>query len=98
MKAIIIALTLLLPATVQANSTTRYDRSLEQAAADIIAEKIGEIRGGFRHNEKPEFVAGSRQNSTERLFKTPNWATHDNVWQDGLAPARGVPQYRRGNI
>lgn len=98
MKAIIIALALLLPATVQANSTTRYDRSLEQAAAEIVAAKIGEIRGGFRHNEKPEFVIGAHRNSAARTFETPNRASRDHVWQDGLAPARGVPEYRRGNI
>jgi orotate phosphoribosyltransferase len=35
---------------------TRYDRKLEQAVMDIVAKKMGEIRGGFSYDEKPIFV------------------------------------------
>lgn len=34
----------------------RYDRKLEQAAMRIVAEKIGDIRGGFSYKQKPSFV------------------------------------------
>ena len=35
----------------------RYDRKLEQAAMRIVAENIGDIRGGFSYRQKPRFVA-----------------------------------------
>jgi hypothetical protein len=35
---------------------TRYDRKLEQAVMEIVARKMGEIRGGFSYDEKPVFV------------------------------------------
>ena len=98
MKAIITTLALLLPVTAYANSDARHDRRLEQAAADIVASKIGEIRGGFGHNEKPEFVAGDRLNPDAPAVAFPRTATRDGFWKDGLAPARGIPTYRRGNI
>ena len=34
----------------------RYDRKLEQAVIDIVANKIGDIRGGFSYDAKPVFV------------------------------------------
>ena len=34
----------------------RYDRKLEQAVMDIVAKKMGELRGGFAYDEKPVFV------------------------------------------
>jgi hypothetical protein len=34
----------------------RYDHALEKAAASIVADKIGDIRGSFAFNEKPRFV------------------------------------------
>jgi hypothetical protein len=34
----------------------RHDLRLEQAAMKIVADRIGEIRGGFSHEEKPVFI------------------------------------------
>lgn len=34
----------------------RYDHALEKAAAEIVARKIGDIRGGFAFDQKPRFV------------------------------------------
>ncbi len=34
----------------------RYDRKLEQAAMRIVAERIGDIRGGFSYGQKPRLV------------------------------------------
>lgn len=39
-----------------AEAEGRYDRKLEEAVKARIAEKIGEIRGGFEHDRIPEFV------------------------------------------
>ena len=34
----------------------RYDRKLEQAILDIVAKKMGGIRGGFSFDAKPESI------------------------------------------
>jgi hypothetical protein len=34
----------------------RHDVRLEQAAMQIVAQKVGDIRGGFSHEEKPVFI------------------------------------------
>jgi hypothetical protein len=56
MRRIILAATVLAATACSAAAETRYDRSIDQAAAAIVAEKIGDIRGGFDFNEMPEFV------------------------------------------
>lgn len=43
-------------ATCGASAEARYDRKIDQAAAAIVAGKIGEIRGGFEFDQMPEFV------------------------------------------
>jgi hypothetical protein len=43
-------------AAIPAGAEHRYDRKLEQAAMRIVAEKIGDIRGGFSYGQKPRFV------------------------------------------
>ena len=35
---------------------TRYDRNIDKAAAEIVAGKIGDIRGGFSFDARPAFV------------------------------------------
>lgn len=52
----ILAAALFVSATVAAAAQPRYDSSLAQAAAAIVADRIGEIRGGFDYDEMPEFV------------------------------------------
>jgi hypothetical protein len=39
-----------------AGAEHRYDRKLEQAAMRIVAENIGDIRGGFSYGQKLRFV------------------------------------------
>jgi hypothetical protein len=53
---------------------TRYDRKLEQAVLTIVARKMGDIRGGFSYDAKPELVVvqdrittGSTGIETERI-------------------------------
>jgi hypothetical protein len=43
-------------ATTPAFAGVRYDRKLEQAALEIVASKIGDIRGGFSYKQKLRFV------------------------------------------
>jgi hypothetical protein len=48
----VVALALAVPAAAQ----SRYDRKLEEAAAAIVAAKIGSIRGGFAFDAKPVMI------------------------------------------
>ncbi len=43
-----------LPAAVQAEPV--YDRRIDQAAAAIVAAKMGNLRGGFGHDQQPKFT------------------------------------------
>jgi hypothetical protein len=70
MKHLIGTCALIVLAVAPARAEERYDRKLEQAAMQIVAENIGDIRGGFSYAQKPQFVvvqdallpdAGSRQ-------------------------------------
>ena len=63
---------------------TRYDHRIEQAAIEIVAGKIGDIRGGFAFNAKPVFVAGQDALTTGSV-SVPT--AEDGTWPDGLAPA-----------
>lgn len=90
MKAIIVTIAVLLPTVALANSTLRHDPRLEQAAADIVATKMGEIRSGFQPDDAPEFVTGSL---TERAN-----GTADMGWVNGLATAREMPGHRVGKL
>jgi hypothetical protein len=56
MKTILPTSIALAVATAPAVAGVRYDRKLEQAAMQIVAGKIGDIRGGFSYKQKPRFV------------------------------------------
>ena len=65
---------------------TQYDRKLEQAAIDIVAGKIGDIRGGFSFDVQPvSMISGS---DVDRLDPERNASLlPSDAWRDGLAPA-----------
>ncbi|WP_246681612.1 hypothetical protein [Mesorhizobium sp. B2-4-3] len=47
---------LLAAVTAPAAAETRYDRNLEKAVLDIVAGKMGNIRGGFSYKQVPQLV------------------------------------------
>ena len=62
----------------------QYDRSLEQAAIDIAASKMGELRGGIDVNQKlvlvepidpakPTYLGASRFGMLIAEASTPGW-------------------------
>lgn len=55
MKALVCAISVLVLAA-PASSGARYDRKLEEAAAAIVAARIGDIRGSFAFGVKPTMV------------------------------------------
>lgn len=78
---------------VQAHAGTQYDRRLEQAVMDIVAAKMGDLRGGFSFDSKPAFVAAAAAPQSEPPAMRGTYSAMD-PWQDGLAPAieRQVPK------
>lgn len=64
----------------------RYDRRIDQAAAEIAAARMGSIRGGFGVDEEPVMLktgetAPPPRAAPVQLPKPPS------VWEDGLARA-----------
>ncbi|KAA3450651.1 hypothetical protein C7I87_10205 [Mesorhizobium sp. SARCC-RB16n] len=56
MKTLLCGAALLAAMVVPAAAETAYDRNLEKAALDIVAGKIGDIRGGFSYRQVPQLV------------------------------------------
>ncbi|MDG4876529.1 hypothetical protein P9273_15650 [Mesorhizobium sp. WSM4935] len=56
MKMLLCGVALLAAMAMPAAAETRYDRNLEKAVRDIIAAKMGNIRGGFSYQQRPQFV------------------------------------------
>jgi hypothetical protein len=70
-----------------AAAETQYDRKLEQAAMNIVAGKMGDIRGGFSFDVKPLSVIIQDAMATGSVgIRKANLSAGD-AWQDGLAPA-----------
>ena len=63
---------------------TRYDHRIEQAAIEIVAGKIGDIRGGFAFNVRPVFVTGQDAVKTGSVSSP---TAQNGISGDGLAPA-----------
>jgi hypothetical protein len=56
MKTLLCGMALLAAMAAPAAAGTRYDRNLEKAALDIVAGKMGNIRGTFSYKQVPQFV------------------------------------------
>jgi hypothetical protein len=57
MKALLLGAALASTVAAPAMAEMRYDRNLEKAAMQIVASKIGDIRGGFAYGQMPQIVA-----------------------------------------
>ncbi|MET3520697.1 hypothetical protein [Mesorhizobium abyssinicae] len=75
-----------------AKAETRYDRNLEKAAIDIVAGKIGGIRGGFSYKQVPQLVVLPETAPAVPVEPQPRQASGDR--NDGLAPAVERPVSR----
>jgi hypothetical protein len=67
MKKMVSAAAILAVVTVSSSAGVRYDEKLEKAAMAIVAEKIGDIRGGFSYAQKLQLVV--RQGEARRVVK-----------------------------
>lgn len=98
MKAITITIALFVPAIALANPVVKHDQRLEQAAVDIVASKIGEIRGGFINGEKADLLTGSVHVRQSLYLREQPREYQSGDWHKGLAPARAMPRHRMGKL
>lgn len=92
MKAIVLgALSFVLPA-LSAAADEQYDRSIDSAAASIVASRIGDIRGGFALDQRPVFVSAADAPDNVQ-FAAPL-----GEWRHGLAPASERRAVRRSSF
>ena len=56
MRTLLCGVALLAIIAAPAMAGTRYDRKLEQAVVEIVAGKMGDIRGGFSYKQVPQLV------------------------------------------
>ncbi|TPI29191.1 hypothetical protein FJ414_26220 [Mesorhizobium sp. B3-1-6] len=56
MKTLLCGVGLLAAMAAPATAETRYDRNLEKAVLDIVAGKMGNIRGAFSYKQVPQLV------------------------------------------
>lgn len=56
MRTLLCGVGLLAVIAAPAIAETRYDRKLEKAVVEIVAGKMGDIRGGFSYKQVPQLV------------------------------------------
>ncbi|TIO31211.1 hypothetical protein [Mesorhizobium sp.] len=85
MKTLLRGVTLLAVIAMPAAAETPYDRNLEKAVMDIVAGKIGEIRGGFSYGQMPQLVVPPE--ATPVLPVATGHPRKKASGKDGLVPA-----------
>jgi len=86
MKSFLCGMALLAAMAAPAAAETRYDRNLEKAAMDIVAGKMGNIRGAFSYKQVPQLVVVPEVTApaAPAPVEPPRKEASGN---DGLAPA-----------
>ena len=86
MRMLLCGAALLAVIAAPAVAETRYDRKLEQAVVEIVAGKMGNIRGGFSYKQVPQLVVVPDVPAAPvESPPTPRQASGDAG--DGLTPA-----------
>lgn len=65
----------------------RYDRKLAQAAAEIVAARMGPLRGGFSIDEEPELFVPQPAETVRRPVRAEPPPPAPGEWRNGLAIA-----------
>lgn len=73
-----------------ADEAPAYDRRIDEAAAAIVAARMGELRGGLGLAERPVFVEPRRVAAPTPIEAVPPPEPAD-PWNDGLAIAVDPP-------
>jgi hypothetical protein len=87
MKTLLMGAALLGLLTVPAGADIQYDRKLEQAVINIVAGKIGDLRGGFSFDVQPVSMISGDQMSTGSIPLRNVGLLHGDARRDVLAPA-----------
>lgn len=80
MKLVVSGAAALAALAASAKAEPKYDRKLERAVMEIVARKMGDIRGSFEHGRDPEFVV------------IHNPASEEDVWRGMLHASRPVAE------
>ncbi|MDG4908881.1 hypothetical protein P9228_20860 [Mesorhizobium sp. WSM4898] len=91
MKSFLCGMALLSAMAAPVAAETRYDRNLEKAVMDIVAGKMGNIRGGFSYKQAPQLVVPQEAAPTAPAPAEPREQASHN---DGLMPAVERPVSR----
>ncbi|KUM26601.1 hypothetical protein AU467_20955 [Mesorhizobium loti] len=92
MKSFLGGMALLMAMAAPVAAETRYDRNLEKAVVDIVAGKIGKIRGGFSYKQVPQLVVLPEAAPAAPAPVEPPPTQASNA--DGLMPAVERPVSR----
>ncbi|MBZ9957396.1 MULTISPECIES: hypothetical protein [unclassified Mesorhizobium] len=87
MKTLLCGMAILTAIAAPAIAGTRYDRNLEKAAVDIVASRMGHIRGGFSYKQLPQLVVppDAASASAAPVERPRREVARDR--DDGLSPA-----------
>ncbi|WP_027164650.1 hypothetical protein [Mesorhizobium sp. WSM3224] len=92
MKTLLCGVALLAAMAAPAAAETRYDRNLEKAVLDIVAGKMGNIRGGFSYKQAPQLVVLPQ--ATQAAPAPAEAPRKEASGNDGLMPAVERPAPR----
>ena len=92
MKTLLCGMVLVASMAAPATAETRYDRNLEKAVLDIVAGKMGNIRGGFSYRQAPQLVVLPDTPPSPPPPVEPSRKQASGI--DGLAPAVERPVSR----
>lgn len=91
MRSFLSGMALAMAMTAPAAAETRYDRNLEKAVVEIVAGKMGDIRGGFSYKQVPQLVVLPEAAPAAPAPVEPRKQASNN---DGLMPAVERPVSR----
>ena len=91
MKTVLCGVAFFAAMAVPAGAETRYDRNLEKAVMDIVAGKMGGLRGGFSFKQVPKLVVLPEATPAMPATEPPRNEASGN---DGLMPAVERPVSR----
>lgn len=73
--------------TANAADARRYDRKLAEAAAEIVAARMGPLRGGFSVDEEPILLVPRPSQAVRRPAEIGLPPPRPGEWRGGLAIA-----------
>lgn len=92
MRRVVLVVALLALSPWPASADQKHDIRIDEAAARIVAEKIGGLRGGFAPGVEPVFIGPENEPPTGTIRRASSFARGARSalgdWNRGLARAR----------